>query len=243
VITAARPGDGVVALTLDRPERRNALDLAALRSLVVELRAAIDDAATRVVVLAGAGGHFCSGADLAGVDDDEFTDALAEVLAGLRSPQLVSMAAVDGVALGAGTQLAAGCDLRVATPAARFGVPAARLGLAVDHETVRRLAQLAGDPAARAMLLAAEVLDGEAAHRIGFVQRLGDLDAAVAWASEIAGLAPLTIAAHKLALEATPARADDPAVAEARRRAWSSEDFAEGVAAFRDRRPPRFRGF
>jgi enoyl-CoA hydratase len=121
-------------------------------------------------------------------------------------------------------------------------VPAAKLGLAVDHETVRRLAQLAGDGTARAMLLAAEELDGEAAHRIGFVQRLGGLDAALAWAEMIAGLAPLTIAAHKLALETTPARADDEHVAEARRQAWSSEDLREGLAAFRERRPPTFRG-
>jgi enoyl-CoA hydratase len=154
----------------------------------------------------------------------------------------VSIAAVDGVCLGAGVQLAASCDLRVATPSARFGVPAAKLGLAVDHETVRRVAQLAGDGTARAMLLAAEVVDGESLHRTGFVQRLGGLDDALTWAAEIAALAPLTIAAHKLALESTPAPADDPAVAAARRRAWSSADLQEGLAAFRDRRPPTFTG-
>lgn len=242
MISTRRAGEAVVVCTLDRPERRNALDLDALRSLAAALADAAADPATRVFVVTGAGGHFCAGADLGGVDDDDFTDALAQVLAGLRSPQLVSIAAVDGAALGAGTQLAVCCDLRVATAGARFGVPAAKLGLAVDHETVRRLAQLAGDPAARAMLLAAEELGGEAAHRIGFVQRLGDFDDALAWAAQIAGLAPLTIAAHKLALERSPAPADDPDVADARRRAWASDDLAEGLAAFRERRPPRFRG-
>ncbi len=229
-------------LTIDRPDRRNAVDhdtIAAIGAAVIE---ACADDAVRVVVLTGAGGHFCSGADLGGVEDAAFADALAAALGALRSPRLVTMAAIDGVALGAGAQLAISCDLRVATPDARFGVPAAKLGLAVDHETVRRLAQLAGDGTARAMLLAAEVVDGDTAHRTGFVQRLGGLDAALAWAAEVAVLAPLTIAAHKLALEATPVRADDPDVADARRRAWSSDDLQEGLAAFRERRPPDFRG-
>lgn len=229
-------GGRVRLLTIDRPDRRNAVDLAMITALDAAL------AGARVVVVTGAGGHFCSGADLAGVEDTAFNDALARALDGLRSAERVTLAAVDGVALGAGTQLAVACDLRVATPGARFGVPAAKLGLAVDGETVRRLAQLAGDGTARAMLLACEVVDGEAAHRTGFVQRLGDLDAALAWASEIAGLAPLTIAAHKAALEAAPARLADADVDAARRRAWASEDLQEGLAAFRERRPPRFRG-
>ena len=229
-------------LTIDRPDRRNAVDLATVAAIAEHVEGAAAQEHLRVVVLTGAGGHFCSGADLGGVEDAAFADALGAALGALRSPSLVTMAAIDGVALGAGAQLAVSCDLRVATPDARFGVPAAKLGLAVDHETVRRLAQLAGDGTARAMLLAAEVVDGETAARTGFVQRLGGLDAALAWAAEVGALAPLTIAAHKLALEATPARADDPEVAEARRRAWSSADLQEGLAAFRERRPPDFHG-
>ncbi len=237
-LRAERVAEHVDLLTIDRPERRNAVDLPTIAAIGDAL-AATD---ARVVVLTGAAGHFCSGADLTGVEDAAFTDALGRALDGLRATHLVTIAAVDGAALGAGVQLAGSCDLRVSTPTARFGVPAAKLGLAVDHETVRRLAQLAGDGTARAMLLAAEVVDGEAAHRTGFVQRLGGLDDALAWASEIAALAPLTIAAHKLALERATARADDDEVAEARRRAWSSADLQEGLAAFRERRPPEFRG-
>ena len=229
-------------LTIDRPERRNAVDLATISAIAEQVDAARADEVLRVVVLTGAGGHFCSGADLAGVEDTAFGDALGAALDALRSPELVTMAAVDGVALGAGAQLAISCDLRVATTDARFGVPAAKLGLAVDHETVRRLAQLAGDGTARAMLLAAEVIGGEAAHRMGFVQRLGGLDGALAWAAEIGALAPLTVAAHKLALERTPPRAGDPEVDAARHRAWSSVDLQEGLAAFRERRSPDFHG-
>ena len=181
-------------------------------------------------MLTGAGGHFCSGADLGGVEDIAFTDALGAPSTGCARRRLVTIAAVDGVALGAGTQLAVSCDLRVATPAARFGVPAAKLGLAVDHETVRRLAQLAGDGTARAMLLAAEVLDGEALHRTGFVQRLGGLDDALAWAAEIAraGAAhdrrpqarPRARRRHRPTTPRSPTPAAAPGRAPTSRRAW-----------------------
>jgi enoyl-CoA hydratase len=153
------------------------------------------------------------------------------------------IAAVQGAALGAGTQLAIACDLRVVAPTARFGIPAAKLGLMVDHWTVQRLALLAGAGPARAMLLAAEELDADAALRLGLAQRAGDLSAAEAWAAEIAALAPLTIAGHKLALnrlEAALAGHDD--VADAHRRAWASADVTEGMAAFQERRQPRFEG-
>lgn len=232
---------GVTVLTIARPERRNAVDLATVTALGDRLTDAKGDGA-RVVVLTGAGGHFCAGADLGGVDEDIFVAALNRALNLLRDPAFVTIAAIDGFALGAGSQFAVMCDLRVATEAARFGVPAAKLGLAVDHETIRRLAAFAGEGTARAMLLACEEHDGATAHRLGLVQRLGDLDAALAWAHEIAALAPLTIAAHKLGLERTAARADDPAYAEARQRAWSSADLQEGLAAFKERRKPEFNG-
>ncbi len=151
----------------------------------------------RVLVLTGAGGHFCAGADLTGVEDEGFTDLLRQVLAVFRDDPRPVLAAVDGAALGAGTQLAVACDLRVATPGARFGVPAARLGLMVDHWTVQRLALLAGAGPARAMLLGAETYGGEEAAALGFVQRLGDLEVALGWADEIAALAPLTLAGHE----------------------------------------------
>jgi enoyl-CoA hydratase len=240
MIRVAQAGE-VTVITIERPERRNAVDLHAVREVGDALARALADGG-RAVVLTGAGGHFCAGADLGGVDDEIFVAALDRTLGLLRDPGFVTVAAVDGVALGVGTQFAVSCDLRVATPGARFGVPAARLGLAVDHETVRRLAAFAGEGTARAMLLAAVEVAGEAAHRTGLVQRLGTLEDAVAWASSIADLAPLTIAAHKLGLERLSERADDPDYAKARLRAWRSSDLEEGLAAFRERRPPRFRG-
>jgi enoyl-CoA hydratase len=234
---------GPVALvTIDRQERRNALDHEALEQL---LDALVRSAPAGVVVVTGAGGHFCAGADLSGVDDPSFTDLLRQVLAALRDDPRATIAACDGAALGAGTQLAVACDLRVATASARFGIPAAKLGLSVDHWTVQRLALLAGAGPARAMLLGAETYGGEDAASIGLVQRVGDLDAALGWADEIATLAPLTIAAHKVALnrlEMAVGRGDDPDVIAAGEAAWASDDLQEGMAAFRERRLPRFHG-
>src|SRR5256714_8215676 len=228
--------DRVALVTIDRPERRNALDLEYCRDL---LDAATDVARdARVVVVTGAGGHFCAGADLGGVEGVEFVAALRQLLLSICDVPVPVIAAVDGAALGAGTQLAIAADLRVATPAARFGIPAAKLGLMIDRWSVRRLTALAGEGMARAMLLAAEVVGGEDAHRIGFVQRLGDLDAALAWAADIASLAPLSIAGHKLALNGAP-REEFTAAFD---RAWASDDLAEGMAAFRERRATAVRG-
>jgi enoyl-CoA hydratase len=235
------PAGAVVTVTVDRPERRNALDLAT----VGDLLAALDGVGpeVRVLVLTGTGGHFCAGADLSGVEDADFQPRLGALLERLRTAAHVTIAAVDGAALGAGTQLAVACDLRVATPAASFGIPAAKLGLAVDARTVQRVAMLAGQGTARAVLLAAEVVGGEDAHRLGLVQRLGGLDDALAWAADIARLAPLTIQAHKAALEAlAPDVESAPAVEASIARAWSSEDMREGLAAFRERRRPAFEG-
>ena len=228
-----RRGD-VALLTIDRPERRNAVDHDTLVAIQAGIGAAVDEGA-KVIVLTGAGGHFCAGADLTGVEDAGFATALRGVLDLLTSVPVATIAAVDGAALGGGTQLASFCDLRVATPNARFGIPAAKLGLMVDANTVQRVVTLAGGGAARAMLLAASTIDGEEAHRLGFVQRLGDLDAALAWADEIARLAPLTIAGHKVILEGGDG-------AEAFAAAWSSQDLHEGRAAFLERRTPKFEG-
>lgn len=231
----------VVLVTIDRPGRRNALDADTCDALV----AALHDAATggaRAVVLTGAGGHFCAGADLAAVPTPDFLDRLGRLLDALVGVPVPVLAAVEGVALGAGLQVAVFCDLRVAAPDARFGIPAAKLGLVMDQPSVQRVALLAGHGPARAMLLAAEEIDGAAAVRLGLAQRAGRLDDALAWADRIAGLAPLTTAAHKLILNRLEAPPADALAEEARRRAWASADLVEGVAAFAERRPPRFEG-
>jgi enoyl-CoA hydratase len=240
VIHSERRG-AVGLVVIDRPERRNALDTAACEDLTGAVDAHVE-ADARVIVLTGAGGHFCAGADLTGVHDDGFRAALRTLLDRITSVPVVMIAAVEGAALGAGTQLAVACDLRVARADARFGIPAAKLGLMVDHWTVQRLALLAGHGPARAMLLAAEELDGARAAGLGLVQRIGTLDDAMTWAAAIATLAPLSQAGHKLALNRLEPALDDGDVSTAIAAAWGSSDVAEGMAAYRERRPPEFSG-
>jgi len=233
---------GVTIITMDRPDRRNALDLVSCRTLANRFGEAVAGGA-RVIVLAGDGPHFCAGVDLTAVHDPDVISAVRNLVAVICDVPVPVIAAVQGAALGAGTQLALACDLRVVTPTARFGIPAARLGLMLDDRTVRRLALLAGHGPARAMLLGAQEIDAEGALRLGLAQRAGDLADAQAWADEIAALAPLTLAGHKLTmnrLESGPG--GDVDVARAYDRAWASADAIEGLAAFRERRRPSFEG-
>ena len=231
---------GVLVVTLDRPERRNAVDHPTLLALLAAQREAT---AAKVVVLTGAPPAFSAGADLTGVEEGEFATALHRVLRGFTTLAVPVIAAVDGPALGAGTQLAICCDLRVATPASRFGIPAARLGLAIDHWTIERMSRELGWPITRGMLLGAEQYDAPALHASGFVHRLGDLAAALDWARQLATLAPLSMAAHKVALESSgPPPSPDAAVEAARAAAWASSDAHEGRRAFLEKRPAEFRG-
>lgn len=233
---------GTLLLTIDRPARRNAVDMSILAGLRGAQATAIEGRA-RVIVLTGAPPAFCAGADLTGVDSGDFYAALIGVLRAFTSLPIPVVAAIDGPALGAGAQLAAVADLRVATASSTLGVPAAKLGLAVDHFTVERLVREFGSPAARAMLLASQTYTAAQLHALGAIHRLGDLDDALAWADEIAGLAPLTITAHKVALESSAAPPDlDALVEAARAAAWASEDADEGRRAFLEKRRAVFRG-
>ena len=232
-----RRDGAVTVLELQREERRNALDLALCNEIAAAAQAAVDDGA-RVLVVTGAGSAFCSGADLGGVYGREFLDALYGMLHGLTRLPVPIVAAVNGPAIGAGTQLALACDLRVADERAKFGVPTARNGMAVDAWTMRTLADVAGGGVAKRLMLAAEMLDREQALGCGLADRPGDLDAAIAWAHEIAELAPLTLAYNKLVLNGGEQSAIDEGFA----RCWASDDVREAAVARTEKRAPVFRG-
>jgi len=122
--------DNVAVLTLNRPERRNAVDLDSLQ-LIREAQVEAEKRKIRALVLTGTAPAFCAGADLAGVREEVFHETLNEVLRGFTQLPCVTIAAIDGPALGAGAQLVVACDVRVATPTSVIGVPAAKLGLVV----------------------------------------------------------------------------------------------------------------
>lgn len=238
--------DGLVAIvTLDRPERRNAVDHATLLELL-DIQAAIGartPGAIRAVVLTGKPPAFSAGADLTGVEEGQFATDLGSVLRGFGTLPVPVIAAIAGPALGAGAQLAIATDLRVATPDSVLGIPAAKLGLVVDQWTIRRLASEFSPPIARAMLLAAQTYTAEQLHVTGGIHRLGGLDDAITWAHQLSGLAPLTITGHKIGLERSmPEPPVDDLFEAARSAAWASADAEEGRTAFLDKRPPNFTG-
>jgi enoyl-CoA hydratase len=235
--------DAVVVLELQREERRNALNVELCRAIHAAVDDAIggaDDGGARAIVITGQGSVFCSGADLGGVYGQEFLDALYGMLHHLAHVPVPVIAAVNGPAIGAGTQLAIACDLRVADETARFAVPTAKNGMAVDAWTIRTLVQLAGTGRARRLMLAAEELDRDEALACGLADRAGTRDDALAWALDIAALAPLTLAHNKLILNGS--QEDDAAIEASFAAVWASEDVREGARARQEKRPPVFEG-
>jgi enoyl-CoA hydratase len=228
----------VTVLTLQRPERRNALTHRTLE----EFMEALADDDPMVVVITGSEGHFCAGADLSTVEDTTFTDLLHTMLDRIRTGPWVSIAAISGAAMGGGVQLAIACDLRVGDESVRFAIPAGKLGLMIDHWTVARLTGIVGQGTGRAILLGGADIRFEEAQRVGLIQRVGGLDDALAWADEITRLAPLSVLGHKISLNATEDVAFKEETSVAFRRAWDSADLQEGLAAFREKRTPRFEG-
>lgn len=245
---------GLVGLaTIDRQERRNALN----GELCDELRGHLErERELRAFVLTGAGSAFCSGADLVtrfAVDDgartDTFRPAFERVLDAIVDHPAPVIAAVNGPAIGAGMQLAVACDLRIAALGARFAIPGGKLGIHLSARNIWRLAQLVGQGAARDFLLAGRNVDAEEALRWGLVQYLEHdaLGAALALAGEIASSAPYTVQGHKRSLnliaEASWLADDQRAEIESlESRAFASEDLQEGMAAFAEKRTPRFEG-
>ena len=245
-LTTAPNTDGRVAVvTLQRPEKRNALTIAMCEQLRDAVRTAVADGA-RAMVVTGSGTSFCSGADLRAVYSADFRDALYDMLHTVAEAPVPVLAAVNGPAIGAGSQLAVAADLRVAAPTAVFAIPTAKLGLAVDLWTIHRFAAFAGNGTARAVLMASAQLDAEQARSSGLVDRIGSTADAVGWAAEMAALAPLTVSYSKQVLnglvEPDGETLADKALLRAFEACWAGDDFAEGRLARTEQRAPRFQG-
>jgi enoyl-CoA hydratase len=232
----------VTLLTLQRPDKHNALNIAVCGALREAVGGAVADGA-RALVLTGEGTSFCSGADFGEVYTADFRAALYGMLRAVIEAPVPVLAAVNGPAIGGGTQLALAADFRVVAPPAKFGVPTAKLGLAVDPWTIRRLAHVAGHSAARVMLLACDQLDATAALACGLADKAGDLPATLAWAQNMTELAPLTVAYNKSVLNAlSEPTTDEGALLAAFEGCWTSADLAEGQLARTEKRSPVFRG-
>jgi enoyl-CoA hydratase/carnithine racemase len=257
----ARPGR-VWKVTLARPEARNAVSAPMLEALGGILADAAVDPEARVILLAGEGRDFCAGADLGELDDaaggpggTEYGRALEEVLAAIEGHPLPVVAAIHGAALGAGCQLAVACDLAVAASDARLGIPSARLGIVISFENIERLVLAVAPKRAADVLLAGRTLSGEEAAAWGMVNEAvapeAVQDRATELAERIAEGAPLSVRTSKRGIRAVlEALSLDRETAGHRvadfdmmaAQALQSEDLREGIRAFRERRPPEFRG-
>lgn len=246
--------DGVATVTLARPESLNALNAAMRRELLAALKAAGRDEAIRAVVITGEGRGFCSGADLRGGSAErEFrrvlTDEYNPLITALRDLPKPVIAAVNGVAAGAGVSLALACDLVYASDEARFIQAFVRIGLVPDSGSTRTLVRALGRHRAAALIFSGEPLGAAEAQAVGLVN-------GVVPAAELASVAHAAAAS----LAAAPTRAiglakrainhaEDALLAESlameaalQDLAGRTEDHAEGAAAFAEKREPRFLG-
>jgi enoyl-CoA hydratase len=232
-------------MTLNRPEKRNALNVDLCNQIRDGVRSVVSDGA-RALVITGNGSSFCSGADFGEVYTGNFRDSLYEMLYAVADASIPVIAAVNGPAVGGGTQLAIAADFRVAAPGAVFGIPAANIGLSVNPWTIRRFALLAGNGVARSVLMAGAQLRAEQAITCGLADRAGSAEEAIAWAEEMGALAPLVVSYSKRTLNAAfefqLPRDIDESLSEAFEKCWLSEDFAEGRQARVEKRAPVFKG-
>ena len=246
----------VRVLTIDGEARMNVLSRALVAELAAEARRAAGDEGVRAVVLTGAGSRaFCAGANLKerrGWSEDDVRRWLGELHGGLREVERCPkpwIAAVNGLALGGGCELALACDLRVFDPAAQIGLTEVRIGVIPGGGGTVRLARLIGLGRARDLVLTARRVDAEEALQMGLANRIGaagdSVPTAVALGNEIAANAPVAIAAAKASLEDAWDLDLDAALERERAhydKALRSEDRLEGLAAFAEKRPPRWKG-
>jgi enoyl-CoA hydratase/carnithine racemase len=246
----------VIELTINRPERRNALSPALIGALTGVLTAGAADPDVRAVLLTGQGCKaFCAGFDLGHIEDageepGGERDLVDDLSTMLRAQPLPVIAAVNGAAVGAGCDLAIACDLRIGHPGTRFGMPTARLGFLYGARGIERLLSTVGLPLAKELLLTGSLLPAERALQAGLLSAVVPeedlLSVARDQADVIADNAPLSVSASKRIVDLLAGHAmnqqEMAEIAALQDQVWRSQDAAEGTRAHHERRPPIFTG-
>ncbi|HET7030321.1 MAG TPA: enoyl-CoA hydratase-related protein [Candidatus Limnocylindrales bacterium] len=248
--------DAVATITLDRPDALNALTVPLKDALLDAFRAVARDDAVRAVVLTGAGRAFCAGQDLRERLEpdalplaDEIRRRYNPIIRAMRELPKPIVGAINGVAAGAGASLAFACDIRIAAEGASFLLAFGRVGLIPDSGATWILPRLIGWSKAAELALTTDPLSAADAEGLGLVARVVAADelasAAHALAARLASGAPRALALTKAALDASAGASFDEQLereADLQGEAGATADHAEGIAAFTERRPPRFRG-
>jgi enoyl-CoA hydratase len=255
-ILLSREHDGIAIITVNRPDRLNALDAETIRSLGAVVRELRDDSGVRAVIVTGAGEKaFVAGADIAElarmgpIDGVHVSRAGQDVFRTVERLPKPVIAAVNGFALGGGLELAMACHIRIASTRAKFGLPEVKLGIIPGYGGTARLPRLVGRGRALELILTGEMIDAAEAFRIGLVNRVEEpaalMDAALDMARKIAANGPIALA---LAIEAVDrgmtTTIDDAQTLESRLFGLlaATEDMREGMQAFIEKRKAGFRG-
>jgi enoyl-CoA hydratase len=247
--------DGVAAITIDRPAKLNALNAAVRQAFIAALQSLEADTSVRVAIVTGAGEKaFVAGSDITEFEHrtvlDQFTASrCATVFSATAAFRKPLIAAINGFCLGGGCELALACDIRIASDRARFGQPEINLGILPGGGGTQRLARLVGVGQAFKLIYSGEMIGADEALRIGLVEEVVPPDQLMARARDLAmSIARKSPLALQLIKEAVKASLETPLSEGLRLEtallsvAFSSEDKAEGVRAFLDRRPPVFKG-
>src|SRR5882724_9275582 len=246
--------DGIASVTLNRPEKRNAMNRALLQALSARFDELDSSREVRVIVVRGAGPAFCSGMDLREMEEQRGAagdpeGGVIQTLQRVERSRHPTIAMIHGDAIAGGCELALHCDLRVAAEEARLGMPLARIGLVVPFPLGQKLVEIIGPSHTRHLLFTGQPIDARRAYEIGMVHQVVSADelstAVQALARRIADNAPLSLAGIKASiLRATSAREqivhDDLDAAATRAR--TSADAQEGRRAMLEKRKPAFRG-